>query len=80
MGWFDKLRGKRESDPRVAVLLAQLTDADAARRAAAAVALGELGAAAVEAQPALEEAIADSDGDVCLAASDALSRIRKDLH
>ena len=29
---------------------------------------------------ALEEAIADSDGDVCLAASDALSRIRKDLH
>ena len=36
--------------------------------------------AAAAALPALEVAIADEDGDVCLAASDSLSKIRKDVH
>ena len=43
-------------------------------------ALGDLGAAAESAVPALEEAISDEHGDVCVAASAALSRIRAASH
>jgi HEAT repeat protein len=80
MGLFDRFKGKKSADPRLSELIAQLRDADPARRLAAAGALGDLGAAAQAAVPDLEEAIADSDGDVCLAASDALARIRKEAH
>lgn len=80
MGLFDRFKGKKSADPRLAQLTADLRHADPARRLAAASALGDLGAAAQPAVPDLEEAIADTDGDVCLAASDALARIRKAAH
>jgi len=79
MGLFDRFKGKK-SDPRLTQLTSDLRHADPARRLAAATALGDLGAAAQAAVPELEEAIADTDGEVCLAASDALSRIRKAAH
>lgn len=80
MGLFDRFKAKKSSDPRLAALTAELRHEDAARRKAAAVALGDLGQAALGAVAELEEAIADVDGEVCLAASDALSRIRRDAH
>lgn len=80
MGLFDLFKGKKSTDPRLAELTAQLRDGNPARRLAAATALGDLGAAAQAAVPDLEEAIADTDGEVCLAASDALARIRKAAH
>lgn len=79
MGLFDRFKGKK-TDPRLAQLTTELRDTDPARRLAAASALGDLGAAAQSAVPDLEEAIADTDGEVCLAASDALARIRKAAH
>jgi len=39
-----------------------------------------MGAAAEAAVPPLEEAISDEHGEVCLAASDALSKIRRAAH
>ena len=80
MGLFDRFKGKKTADPRLTRLTAELRDGDAQQRLAAATALGDLGAAAQSAVPELEEAIADTDGDVCLAASDALARIRKAAH
>lgn len=79
MGLFDRFK-KSAADPRLTQLTAELRHAEAARRLAAATALGDLGAAAQAAVPDLEEAIADADGEVCLAASDALARIRKAAH
>lgn len=78
MGLFDKF--KKKVEPEIQALIDQLSAPDAPTRAQAARALGALGARAAPAQPALEEAIADEDGDVCLAASDALSSIRKEAH
>lgn len=75
MGLFDKF--KKKIDPEIQALIDQLGEPDPRRRQAAAERLGELGGRSAPAQPALEEAIADDDGDVCLAASDALSKIRK---
>jgi len=75
MGLFDKFKKKIDAD--IQALIDQLADSDAGRRKDAATKLGELGARATPAQSALEDAIADVDGEVCLAASDALSRIRK---
>lgn len=80
MGLFDRFKGKKTSDPRLTQLTAELRHGDPQRRLAAASALGDLGAAAQAAVPDLEEAIADTDGEVCLAASDALARIRKAAH
>lgn len=80
MGLFDRLKGKKTDDPRLSKWKAELRHADPARRLAAATALGDLGAEAQAAVPDLEEAIADADGEVCLAASDALARIRKAAH
>jgi len=78
MGLFD--RSRKKIDPDVQALIDRLRAADAPTREAAAQALGAMGSRAADAQPALEEALADEDGDVCLAASDALSRIRKEAH
>ncbi len=75
MGLLDRFRKK--ADPEIETLIAELAEPDWKRRLKAAHRLGELGARAGAAQPALEQAIADENGDVCLAASDALSKIRK---
>jgi HEAT repeat protein len=75
--------GRKPADdgppPEIAELVARLSDADPARRLAAARALGELGPRAAAAVSALEAAITDDDGDVCNAAAQALSRIERDL-
>ena len=80
MGLFDKFKKSEPPEPEggadLAPLIAGLSDPAWEVRARSAEALGQLGAAAQEAVPALEEAISDEHGDVCLAASDALSRIR----
>jgi len=78
MGLFDRLKkkGAEHDDAEVAGLVGRLRDPDWQVRKSAAEALGALGTRAASAVPALEEAIADDHGEVCLAASDALSRIR----
>ena len=78
MGLFDRF--KKKTDPQIQTMIDQLGSDDARLREAAARALGGLGERASEAQSALEQALADEDGDVCLAASDALSQIRKAVH
>ena len=75
MGLLDRF--KKKSDAEIQALVAQLGHADWQARCAAAEALGNLGARAEPAVPLLEEAISDENGDVCLAASDALSKIRR---
>jgi HEAT repeat protein len=84
MGLFDKFKKSEPPAPRerpeLAPLIAGLGDPDWEVRARSARELGELGAAAEAAVPALEEAISDEHGDVCVAASDALSRIRAAAH
>lgn len=80
MGLFDRFKSRKSADPRLTELLAELRHEDPARRKAAAEALGDLGQAALPAVGDLEEAIADEDGEVCLAASDALARIRRAAH
>ena len=69
MGLFSKLFGRGsagdDSSPEVAALIAQLDDADAQVRLAAAIALGELGSRAKAAVSKLEVLINDEDGDVC---------------
>jgi len=78
MGLFERLKkgGDAPGDAEVERLTAELTAADWRLRKAAAEGLGALGARARPAVPALEEAIADEHGEVCVAASDALSKIR----
>lgn len=78
MGLFDRFRRSPQSpeEARLGELVRNLRHSDWQVRRDAARALGELGARAESAVPALEEAIADEHGEVCLAASDALSRIR----
>jgi len=87
MGLFDRF--KKSAAPGVPgpspttdldTLVAQLSHPDWRSRRAAAERLGELGPRAESAVPALEEAISDENGEVCLAASDALSKIRKAMH
>jgi len=83
MGFLDRFRkasSEPEQAPELPALLEQLVDPAWEVRAAAAVALGDLGSRAESAVPALEEAICDEHGDVCLAASAALSRIRAASH
>lgn len=82
MGFLDRFRKGQEGPPPADLgpLVEQLKHPEWERRAAAAQALGDLGRAAEPAVPALEEAISDDHGDVCLAASDALSRIRAASH
>ena len=83
MGWLDKFKkppeakGSPTGGTEVARLTRELKAAEWERRQAAAQRLGELGARAEAAIADLEEAICDENGEVCLAASDALSKIRK---
>jgi hypothetical protein len=76
MALFDRFKSK--IDPDVQALIERLGSEDARARESAARELGGMGSRAAPAQSALEDALADTDGDVCLAASDALSKIRKD--
>ena len=80
MALFDRFKKPAPSpgggDPRLAAWVAELGAEDWRVRKAAAEALGGLGAAGQPAVAALEEAISDEHGEVCLAASDALSKIR----
>lgn len=78
MNLFDRFKRERAAagGSPLADLVRRLRDDDWRVRRDAAVALGELRAEAEEAVPALEDAIADDNGEVCLAASDALSKIR----
>jgi len=84
MGLFDRFRHRlpeSASGPSpLEDLLARLRDPDWRARKAAAEALGELRALAEPAVPALEGAISDEHGEVCLAASDALAKIRAAAH
>jgi len=83
VGFLDRFRRRPDGglpSPEVAALCERLRHPDWQERAAAAQALGELGGGAEAAVPALEEAISDDHGDVCLAASAALSRIRSASH
>lgn len=78
MALFDRF--KHKIDPSIQALIERLESQDARVRETAARELGAMGSRAAAAQPALEDALADTDGDVCLAASDALSKIRKEAH
>lgn len=83
MGFLDRFRKSDPEErpaPELGALCLQLTHGEWEQRAAAAEALGDLGRRAEAAVPALEQAICDEHGDVCLAASSALSRIRAAAH
>ena len=82
MGLLDRFKKKpgAEPSPELPGLMEQLRDGDWQVRRDAARRLGDLGAAAEPAVPVLEEVISDEHGEVCLAASDALSRIRRAAH
>ena len=81
MGLFDRFRHPQgDRDPEVETLCRQLQDSDWTVRRDAARTLGDLGRRAAPAMAELEEAIADENGEVCLAASDALSKIRIAAH
>jgi HEAT repeat protein len=77
MALFDRFK---KIDPSIQALIERLGSEDARVRETAARELGAMGSRAAAAQSALEDALADTDGDVCLAASDALSKIRKEAH
>lgn len=81
MGLFDRFKKKEPAatgvDPEVAALVQRLRDGAWKTRYDAAERLGELGARSLTAVPALEDAISDDNGEVCLAASDALAKIRR---
>lgn len=81
MGILGKLfGGGGGGDAEIQKLVKDLKDPQWETRYQAAKKLGDLGSRATAAMPALEEAIADENGEVCLAASDALSRIRRAAH
>jgi HEAT repeat protein len=78
MGLFERFRKgpKPGRDPRLPRCITELGDPDWRTRKRAAETLGALGVGAEDVVAALEAAIADENGDVCLAASEALSKIR----
>jgi len=81
-GFFKKrdreARPRGQPAPRTAELVRQLDDPDPARRRAACEELAEMGSEAEAATAKLQELIHDDDGDVCLAAAAALSRIERE--
>jgi HEAT repeat protein len=86
MGLFDVFKRRKDEpaepdgrDPEVERLVGELKAPDRHAREAAAHRLGSLGARAAPAQAALEDATSDDDNDVCTAAADALSAIRRAL-
>jgi hypothetical protein len=84
MGLFDIFKKKKDEptgpDPVVLALIERLKADDWQRRLDASHELGRMGARAASAQPALEEATCDEHNEVCTAAADALSAIRRALH
>ena len=84
MGLFDIFKKEKDEpggpDPIVLALIARLKSAEWERRLDASHELGRMGARAASAQPALEEATCDENNEVCTAAADALSAIRRALH
>ena len=83
MGLFDKFKRSSPAGPAesgthdVQHLIRQMEDPDWQVRYAAAQKLGSLGARARAAEEVLLEHISDENGEVCLAASDALQKVRK---
>jgi HEAT repeat protein len=81
MGFFDlfKKQGPTPApsgpDSELQALVAKLKDADPKVRLEACQRIGAMKARAASARPALEELIVDPDGDVCLAAAEAMSQI-----
>jgi HEAT repeat protein len=81
VGLFDRFRPHSKAlSADLARWISELGHPDWRVRKAAAEAIGALGRKGEEAVPALEAAISDEHGDVCLAASDALSKIRAAAH
>lgn len=83
MGLFDRFKKKPDSsqspDPEVEALIGKLKAPEWKARFDAAQALGALRARAAPAQAALEDATCDEHNEVCTAAADALSSIRRAL-
>lgn len=81
MGLFDFLKKKQQDappagpDPELDALVRKLKDPDPKVRLDTCHKLGAMKARAASARPALEELIVDPDGDVCLAAAEAMSVI-----
>jgi HEAT repeat protein len=81
MGLFDFLKKKEPApagaaaDPELEALVRKLKDPDPKVRLDTCLKLGAMKARAASARPALEELIVDPDGDVCLAAAEAMSVI-----
>lgn len=81
MGLFDIFKKKDAPPPspgpdaELAALVARLKDSDPKVRLDACQRIGALKGRAASARPALEELIVDPDGDVCLAAAEAMSAI-----
>jgi HEAT repeat protein len=83
MGLFDSFKKKPQvparPDPELERLVGDLKAPDWETRFAAANRLADLRERAAPAQSALEDATADDNDDVCTAAADALSAIRRAL-
>ena len=81
MGLFDRFKKSPPPaglpDIELQALIAKLTAPDWKTRYDAAAELGRLGARALDAVPALEEATCDDNDEVCTSAADALSAIRR---
>ena len=76
MGIFNKLfGGSKEPSPRVLELMEQMRSEDPSERKAACEAIADLGDEAKPATELLEELIQDQDGDVCIAAAAAISKV-----
>jgi HEAT repeat protein len=75
--WAISTLGKTHDSAAVPYLLTSLLDADYQSRKYAAQALGQMGRLAINAIPALAEAINDPDLTVCARAIEALGRIGK---
>jgi HEAT repeat protein len=79
MGLFDRFKknGTSTADREVQDLIAKMEDPDWQVRYQAAQKLGAMGSRARAAEEVLQEHISDENGEVCLAASDALQKVRK---
>lgn len=81
MGFFDLFKKSEPPPPpsgpdaELQALVARLKDSDPKVRLDACQRIGAMKARAASARPALEELIVDPDGDVCLAAAEAMSLI-----
>ena len=84
MGLFDIFKKKPEGaggpDPVVAALIERLKSPDWQTRLEAVRELGRMGLRAAAAHQALEDATCDENGEVCTAAADALTTVRRAMH